>query len=82
MATGLFNKGNENYPKWPGVETFKGELVHAAQYRSNNLFAGKRVLIVGCGNSAADIAIDAVHRAKSVHMSVRRGERPMDSRIL
>lgn len=73
LATGLFNKGNENTPKWPGVETFSGELVHAANYRSNDLFANKRVLIVGCGNSAADIAIDAVHRAKTVDMSVRRG---------
>lgn len=73
LATGLFNKGNENLPKWPGMETFKGEIVHASDYRSNDLFAGKRVLIVGCGNSAADIAIDAVHRAKKVDMSVRRG---------
>lgn len=73
LATGLFNKGNENIPKWPGMETFTGEMVHAANYRSNDLFADKRVLIVGCGNSAADIAIDAVHRAKTVDMSVRRG---------
>lgn len=73
LATGLFNKGNENVPKWQGMETFTGDIVHAANYRSNDLFANKRVLIVGCGNSAADIAIDAVHRAKSVDMSVRRG---------
>lgn len=73
LATGLFNKGNENVPKWPGMETFTGEMIHAANYRSNDLFAGKRVLIVGCGNSAADIAIDAVHRAEQVDMSVRRG---------
>jgi cation diffusion facilitator CzcD-associated flavoprotein CzcO len=73
LGTGLFNKGNENVPSWPGQETFKGELVHAANYKSNDLFANKRVLIVGCGNSAADISIDAAHRAKSVDMSVRRG---------
>lgn len=73
LATGLFNKGNENIPKWKGMETFSGEMVHAANYRSNDLFANKRVLIVGCGNSAADIAIDAVHRAQKVDMSVRRG---------
>ncbi len=73
LATGLFNKGNENFPKWEGQSSFSGDIVHAAQYRSSDIFAGKRVLIVGCGNSAADIAIDAVHRAKSVDMSVRRG---------
>ena len=73
LATGLFNKGNENMPKWEGMETFPGEILHAANYKSNDSFAGKRVLVVGCGNSAADIAIDAVHRGKSVDMSVRRG---------
>lgn len=73
LATGLFNKGNENMPKWEGMENFKGEIIHAANYRSNDLFANKKVLIVGCGNSAADISIDAVHRAKKVDMSVRRG---------
>lgn len=73
FATGLFNKGNETIPTWPGLDTFDGELLHAANYRSNDIFAKKRVLIVGCGNSAADIAVDAVHRAQSVHMSVRRG---------
>lgn len=73
IATGLFNKGNENIPKWEGMETFPGEIMHAANYRSNETFKNKRVLIVGCGNSAADIAIDAVHTGKSVDMSVRRG---------
>jgi len=73
FATGLFNKGNENTPTWPGMESFEGEFMHAANYRSNDTFADKDVLIVGCGNSAADIAVDAVHRANSVDMSVRRG---------
>lgn len=73
LATGLFNKGNENHPKWPGMETFTGDILHAGEYRSSDIFAGKKVLLVGCGNSAADIAIDAAHRAKSVDMSVRRG---------
>src|SRR5690606_9047678 len=35
--------------------------------------AGKRVLIVGCGNSGADIAVDAVHHAAKVDISLRRG---------
>ncbi|MCC1496015.1 NAD(P)/FAD-dependent oxidoreductase [Alcanivorax sp. 1008] len=52
---------------------FSGELMHAAQYKSADIFRDKRVLIVGCGNSGADIAVDAVHQAASVDMSVRRG---------
>lgn len=52
---------------------FSGELMHAAQYKSADIFRNKRVLIIGCGNSGADIAVDAVHQAASVDMSVRRG---------
>lgn len=60
-----------NRPELPGE--FSGEILHASQYRSADCFEGKRVLIVGCGNSACDIAVDAVHRARSVDLSVRRG---------
>ena len=52
---------------------FGGEMLHSSEYRSADIFAGKRVLIIGCGNSACDIAVDAVHRAASVDMVVRRG---------
>lgn len=60
-----------NLPQLPG--DFAGELLHASAYKSPDLFADKRVLVVGCGNSACDIAVDAVHRAASVDLSVRRG---------
>lgn len=52
---------------------FSGEQIHAADYRSPDVFRDKRVLIIGCGNSGCDIAVDAVHQADSVDMSVRRG---------
>jgi cation diffusion facilitator CzcD-associated flavoprotein CzcO len=60
-----------NAPALPGEYT--GELMHSADYRNAEVFAGKRVLIIGCGNSACDIAVDAVHRASAVDVSVRRG---------
>ena len=60
-----------NMPTLPG--TFTGERLHSADYRSPDIFHDKRVLIVGCGNSGADIAVDAVHHARSVDMSLRRG---------
>jgi cation diffusion facilitator CzcD-associated flavoprotein CzcO len=60
-----------NLPRLPG--DFSGELLHSSAYKSADIFAGKRVLVVGCGNSACDIAVDAVHRAASVDLSVRRG---------
>lgn len=53
--------------------TFTGEIMHTSQYKSAETFHGKRVLIIGAGNSGCDLAIDAVHHAASIDMSVRRG---------
>ncbi|MBW9121484.1 NAD(P)/FAD-dependent oxidoreductase [Microbacterium trichothecenolyticum] len=53
--------------------TFTGELLHTAAYKSATQLTGRRVLIIGAGNSGCDIAVDAVHHAASVEMSVRRG---------
>lgn len=61
-------------PSMPAFKgRFAGELLHTSAYKSAELFKGKRVLIVGAGNSGCDIAVDAVHHAKSVDISVRRG---------
>ncbi|MCW2853351.1 MAG: monooxygenase [Nocardioides sp.] len=61
----------------PSVPTFAGEfdgeVLHTSAYKSPTAFAGKRVLIIGAGNSGCDIAVDAVHHAASVDLSVRRG---------
>ncbi len=53
--------------------TFDGEVLHTSAYKSPRVFDGKRVLVVGSGNSGCDIAVDAVHHATSVDLSVRRG---------
>ncbi|MEA1607174.1 flavin-containing monooxygenase [Pseudomonas spirodelae] len=69
IANGTLHTPNQ--PALPGE--FTGELMHSSAYRSAAIFEGKRVLVIGCGNSACDIAVDAVHRAASVDLSVRRG---------
>jgi indole-3-pyruvate monooxygenase len=58
-------------PRWPGLESFPGEVLHSAQYTSGERFAGKRVLVVGLGNSGAEIAIDLVEQGAAVDLSVR-----------
>ena len=58
-------------PVLPG--TFDGELFHTSAYKRAEVFAGRRVLVVGAGNSGCDIAVDAVHHATGVDLSVRRG---------
>ena len=60
-----------NMPRFEGQ--FDGELLHTSAYKSADIFKGKRVLVVGAGNSGCDIAVDAVHFAQSVDLSVRRG---------
>ena len=50
-----------NIPQFEGE--FTGEIIHSADYKKATVFAGKRVLVVGAGNSGCDIAVDAVHHA-------------------
>jgi hypothetical protein len=58
-------------PAYPG--RFTGESVHSAEYRTPDVFAGKRVLVVGGGNSGCDIAVEAAQHAARAFHSTRRG---------
>lgn len=58
-------------PEIPGQ--FSGTLLHAKDYKSADIFEGRRVLVAGMGNTGCDIVVDAIHRAKSVLWSVRGG---------
>jgi hypothetical protein len=69
VANGTLSEPSE--PTFAG--TFDGEVIHTSRYKNASVFAGKRVLIIGAGNSGCDIAVDAVHHAASVDLSVRRG---------
>lgn len=60
-----------NRPSVPG--TFNGEQWHAFDFRSPEVFRGKRVLVVGGGNSGADIACEAARHADRAWLSLRRG---------
>jgi len=60
-----------NSVSWPG--DFDGEVRHSVTYRSPEEFRGKRVLLIGAGNSGVDIACDAAFAADQAFLSVRRG---------
>jgi putative flavoprotein involved in K+ transport len=68
VATG---HSNQPYiPDWSGE--FAGEIVHSAAYRNARPYAGRRVLVVGAGNSGAEIAVDLVDGgAAEVFLAVR-----------
>jgi cation diffusion facilitator CzcD-associated flavoprotein CzcO len=74
VAGVILATGTLHYPNIPESKgNYTGESLHSSQYKTAEIFRGKKVLIVGCGNSACDIAIDAVHHATNVDISVRRG---------
>jgi cation diffusion facilitator CzcD-associated flavoprotein CzcO len=59
-------------PDWAGRDTFTGELLHASDYRNPAPYAGKDVLVVGIGNTGAEIAVDLVEGGASrVRIAVR-----------
>jgi hypothetical protein len=65
------NLHTPNIPKFSGK--FTGKILHSSHYKNPDIFRNKRVLVVGGGNSGCDIAVDAVHYAKKVDLSLRRG---------
>ncbi|MDJ0381401.1 NAD(P)/FAD-dependent oxidoreductase [Streptomyces sp. G-G2] len=70
VATG-FNH-SPALPDWPGRDTYTGRLLHAGDYRSPAPFAGLDVLVVGVGNTGAEIAVDLTEGgAASVRLAVR-----------
>lgn len=70
VATGTYNV--PILPGWSGLDDFRGRVVHSGEYSSGREFAGARALVVGIGNSGAEIATDLVEQgAAFVAISVR-----------
>jgi cation diffusion facilitator CzcD-associated flavoprotein CzcO len=59
-------------PDWQGRDGFTGKLLHSKDYRNGSIYSGLDVLVVGGGNTGAEIAVDLVeHRAATVRLAVR-----------
>ncbi|MGH0182967.1 UNVERIFIED_CONTAM: hypothetical protein FKN15_010298 [Acipenser sinensis] len=58
---------------FPGIEKFGGQYFHSWDYKSPHGFQGKRVLVIGIGNSGGDIAVEMSGVAEQVFLSTRRG---------
>ena len=60
-------------PTYPGQDSFTGEILHSANYKSADAVRGKRVLVVGAGNTGCDVAVESAQNAKETYHSTRRG---------
>lgn len=60
-------------PEYPGQQAFRGQIIHSVSYQDSSRFRGKKVLIIGAGNSGCDIACDAAAVADKCWHSARRG---------
>ncbi len=60
-------------PEYPGQDSFNGRIIHSAGYNDPSQLRGKRVLVVGGGNSGCDIAVAAAQQADRTWHSTRRG---------
>ena len=66
--------GHHWSPRIPNFDgNFSGELMHSHQFKNNEYFKDKSVLVVGGGNSACDIAVEVSRVAKKTSISMRRG---------
>jgi dimethylaniline monooxygenase (N-oxide forming) len=71
VACGQFQR--PRVPQPPGQENFPGAILHSSQYRRPVQVAGRRVLVVGGGESGADIVAEVAQHAAATALSLRRG---------
>ena len=69
VATGM--NGSPNVPRWPGQDSFPGQIIHSRDYTTGAAFLGQRVLVVGFGNSGAEIALDLCEHDVRCAIAVR-----------
>jgi cation diffusion facilitator CzcD-associated flavoprotein CzcO len=70
LATGGYR--TPTTPGWPGIKSFRGEVTHSGDYRNGWRYRGRNVLVVGAGNSGADIATGLVRDgAQRIWLAVR-----------
>ncbi|MGQ0839072.1 flavin-containing monooxygenase [Actinokineospora sp.] len=81
-ATGHHWKPVRPDPAIPGAEEFTGTVSHAVDYREPRVYSGRRVLIVGIGNSACDIAVELSRVARRTVLAMRRGAHVVPKQLM
>jgi len=70
--------GHHWNPRWPepafeGQDVFAGEQIHVHSYKEPDMMRGKRVMVLGIGNSATDLAVESSRNADATFLAMRRG---------
>ncbi|XP_075843577.1 dimethylaniline monooxygenase [N-oxide-forming] 4 [Microtus pennsylvanicus] len=73
VCTGQFLSPRLPLESFPGIHTFKGQILHSQEYKIPDAFQDKRIVVVGLGNSGADIAVELSRIAAQVFLSTRSG---------
>jgi lysine/ornithine N-monooxygenase len=71
VSTGII--ANPKSPSVPGQSRFRGRVMHSVEYRRPNEFVGRRVLVVGVGNSGGEIGTELARAGAHVTLLVRTG---------
>lgn len=58
-------------PELKGADLFKGSALHSSEYKSGTAYEGKKVLVIGCGNSGMEICVDLCEHGAAPFLSVR-----------
>ncbi|XP_003824701.1 dimethylaniline monooxygenase [N-oxide-forming] 4 isoform X1 [Pan paniscus] len=73
VCTGHFLNPHLPLEAFPGIHKFKGQILHSQEYKIPEGFQGKRVLVIGLGNTGGDIAVELSRTAAQVLLSTRTG---------
>ena len=79
-ATGIVS--NPRMPAIPIDERARARIMHSVSYRRPDGFAGRRVLVIGAGNSAAEISVELARAGADVTIAVRSGARVVPRQLL
>ena len=80
VATGIV--ANPVMPRFRGQERFRGRILHSVEYRRPDPFRGRRVLVVGVGNSGGEIGAELAHHGVAVTVAVRSGANVVPRELL
>ncbi|XP_048064523.1 flavin-containing monooxygenase 5-like isoform X2 [Megalobrama amblycephala] len=73
VCTGHHSHPHLPLKDFPGIDTFKGKYFHSRDYKTPEEWRGKRVVVIGIGNSGGDISVELSRMAKQVYLSTRKG---------